>query len=136
MNRKTHCAIDERLCGEVTELSPGRCCVRLQLTEAMRADERGLAHGGFIFGAADYAAMLAVNEPYVVLGAAEVRFKRPSSVGEVLTFEAQVEGGAAGRPAVRVVGKSTDGQVAFMGTFSCAVLAQHVLGAAPPPSGF
>ena len=39
---------------------------------------------GFIFGAADYAAMLAVNQPNVVLGAAETHFLKPSRVGDVL----------------------------------------------------
>jgi acyl-coenzyme A thioesterase PaaI-like protein len=43
----------------------------------MAADQRGLVHGGFTFGLADYAAMVAVNDPNVVLGAAEVRFLAP-----------------------------------------------------------
>lgn len=32
----------------------------------MAADEYRLVHGGFIFGLADYAVMLAINEPTVV----------------------------------------------------------------------
>ncbi len=57
----------------------------------MAADERGLVHGGFVFGLADYAAMLAVNHPNVVLASAEVRFLKPVVVGERLVAEAWVE---------------------------------------------
>jgi acyl-coenzyme A thioesterase PaaI-like protein len=62
----------------------------------MAADDRGLVHGGFVFGLADHAAMLAVNDPFVVLGSAEVRFLRPVVVGERLVAEARV-GEVAGR---------------------------------------
>jgi len=48
--------------------------IRLKCAQCMAADESGLVHGGFIFGLADYAAMLAVNHPDVVLGAAETCF--------------------------------------------------------------
>lgn len=56
----------------------------------MAADEAGLVHGGFVFGLADYAAMLAVNHPHVVLGAAQVRFVKPVAVGDRLLAVADV----------------------------------------------
>ena len=59
-------------------------------TNAMAADDIGLVHGGFIFGMADYAAMLAVNDPNVVLGAADVKFLKPVSVQETVVAEARV----------------------------------------------
>ena len=71
MNIQTHSAIDRGLCGKPLELEEGRAVVRLETRDVMRADERGLVHGGFLFGALDYAAMLAVNHPHVVLGKAE-----------------------------------------------------------------
>jgi len=43
----------------------------------MAADARGLVHGGFTFGLADYAAMLAVNEPTVVLASAQTKLITP-----------------------------------------------------------
>ena len=55
----------------------------------MAADGSGLAHGGFIFGLADYAAMIAVNHPNVVLGAAEVRFLKPVVSGETVVARGQ-----------------------------------------------
>ena len=74
MELKTHQSIDRSLCGEVVELGDGYAKVRLVTTQQMVTDDRGLVHGGFTFGAADFAAMAAVNDPYVVLVAAEVCF--------------------------------------------------------------
>ena len=92
MEIKTHLSIDKQLCGQVVELGEGRAVVNLMLTPNMSADKRGLVHGGFIFGLADYAAMLAVNDPNVVLGAAETRFLKPCQVGETIEANAQVVG--------------------------------------------
>ena len=61
MNINTHHHIDSRLCGTPVELSKGYARVEIDTISAMRADDSGLIHGGFIFGLADYAAMLAVN---------------------------------------------------------------------------
>ena len=63
----THLAIDRRLCGEPLEIAEGSAIVVLVTLPEMAADDRGLVHGGFVFGLADYAAMLAVNDPLVVL---------------------------------------------------------------------
>ncbi len=70
MEIKTHLAIDRRLCGEPLELREGFASVELTTTREMEADSSGLVHGGFVFGLADHAAMLAVNHPNVVLGQA------------------------------------------------------------------
>lgn len=118
----THPAIDHRLCGHVREIGIDRSRVELLLLEEMQADATGLVHGGFIFGAADYAAMLAVNDPNVVLGSAEVRFVRPSRVGDTLGFEARVESSDGRKRTVSVVGKGTDGAEVFVGRFVCFVL--------------
>ena len=56
--------------------------VKLKTNEKMVADEKGLIHGGFIFSVADYSAMLAVNEPTVVLAGANVKFLKPVIVGD------------------------------------------------------
>lgn len=95
----------------------------------MAADERGLVHGGFVFGLADYAAMLAVNHPNVVLGSAEVRFLKPVTVGERLVAHATVEE-TDGRKS-RVLVEVRRGEEAVMsGSFRCFTLERHVLGAA------
>jgi acyl-coenzyme A thioesterase PaaI-like protein len=123
----THLAVDHRLCGHVREIGSDRSAVELLLLEEMRTDATGLVHGGFIFGAADYAAMLAVNDPNVVLGSAEVRFKRPSRVGESLVFDARVESADGRKRTVSVAGKNAAGAEVFAGRFVCFVLDEHAL---------
>lgn len=48
MTINTHLEINQDLCGRVTELQQGRCTLELEPTAQMRADDRGLVHGGFI----------------------------------------------------------------------------------------
>ena len=85
MRPQTHLSIDPRLCGAPVTLSPGQATVQFVATAQMAVDEHGLVHGGFVFGLADHAAMLAVNDPNVVLGAADTRFLAPVRVGDVVT---------------------------------------------------
>lgn len=95
----------------------------------MAADDRGLVHGGFVFGLADYAAMVAVGDPNVVLGAAESRFTAPVRVGEtvIATAEASGEGKKRTVTVSASVNQPGDGREVFRGTFTCFVLDQHVL---------
>jgi len=127
MQPDTHLNIDSTLCGSVVELSRNRSRVRLDLIASMGADAYGLVHGGFVFGAADYAAMLAVNAPNVVLAGAEVKFLAPSRVGDFLVFDAAVQDPDARKIKVDVVGKDSNDTVCFEGTFTCVVPAKHVL---------
>ncbi len=124
----THLTIDRSLCGEPLELSPGRARVALVTRGEMAADERGLVHGGFVFGLADYAAMLAVDHPNVVLGAAEVRFLAPCVVGERLVAEARLDGEEGSKKRVSVEVRR-DATVLLRGLFTCFVLLTHVLDA-------
>ena len=127
MDANTHLGIDRRLSGTPVALSDGFARVRLATTAAMTADDRGLVHGGFIFGLADYAAMLAVNDPNVVLGAAETRFLAPVKVGDAVTAEAEVTD-AKGRKRVLAVTARVGDREVFRGTFTAFVLDAHVLG--------
>jgi uncharacterized protein (TIGR00369 family) len=90
-DQRTHEKISPALCGRVVELTAGRARVVLDTSAEMAADGRGLVHGGFTFGLADYAAMLAVNEPTVVLANATAKFLAPVVVGDRLEAEASVE---------------------------------------------
>lgn len=127
MEPNTHPAIDRRLCGVPLELAEGTARVAFTAMPEMAADARGLVHGGFVFGLADYAAMLAVNHPNVVLAGAEVRFLKPVVVGEMLVAEAWVEEGDGRKSRVRVE-VLRDGDTVMSGDFRCVTLARHVLG--------
>lgn len=124
----THRAIDPKLCGELVRLAPNQAEVELQTHAGMAADEHGLVHGGFLFGAADYAAMLAVNHPNVVLGSARVQFTAPTRVGERVRFTAVVVSERGRKREVEVAGRASDDAApCFVGSFTCVVLDRHVL---------
>ncbi|MCC7071288.1 MAG: PaaI family thioesterase [Deltaproteobacteria bacterium] len=123
---RTHARIDHGLCGTPRSLGEGTAEVELSLTEIMRVDDSGLTHGGFTFGLADHAAMLAVNEPTVVLAEASMRFLAPTVVGDLLLARARVSEAAGKRRAVVVEVRRGDALVAE-GSFACAVPSRHVL---------
>jgi len=127
MEPRTHLQADPRLCGTAVELDEGSARVALEVIDSMIVDAQGLVHGGFVFGLADYAAMLAVNEPNVVLGAAETRFLKPVRRGDHLIATAQTVDVLGRKHQVRVEASANSEKV-FEGTFTCFVLERHVLG--------
>ena len=123
---RTHLGIDERLCGTPRRIEPGRAVVDWRGGVETGADAQGLVHGGFVFGLADYAAMLAINEPNVVLAAAEIRFLAPVQVGEPLTADASVAESEGRKHRVEVEVRRQDTLV-MTGSFRCVVTPRHVL---------
>ncbi|NQU13009.1 MAG: hotdog fold thioesterase [Desulfobacteraceae bacterium] len=126
MKIETHNDIDQRLCGTPILLEEDFSKVQLLATEEMAVDGTGLVHGGFVFGLADYAAMIAVNHPNVVLGAANVKFLKPVRVDDMVEAEAKVVSKAGKRHTVFVTAKKGHKQI-FEGEFTCFVLDRHVL---------
>jgi acyl-coenzyme A thioesterase PaaI-like protein len=126
MQPNTHLAINPRLCGTPLHLEPGRALVRLATTPEMGADAQGLVHGGFVFGLADYAAMLAVNDPFVVLGSADLRFTSPVRVGDIVEAMAEVTETKGKKQVVSVMARVME-RVVMTGTLTAFVLEKHVL---------
>ncbi|MDY6905317.1 MAG: PaaI family thioesterase [Thermodesulfobacteriota bacterium] len=126
MDIATHKTIDRELCGTPLAMGEGYCKVTLTTVNRMAVDDKGLVHGGFVFGLADYAAMLAVNHPNVVLAGAEVKFTKPVRAGETLTAEATVDRVENRKHMVTVSVKRENAEV-FNGRFSCFILEAHVL---------
>ena len=126
MEQRTHRLASPRLVGRPLVIGPGKAEVELLTTGEMAVDEHGLVHGGFTFGLADYAAMLAVNEPTVVLGKAEVRFLKPVKVGDRLLARAEVVEDLGRKKVVRAEVFREKERV-FEGTFHCYVPERHVL---------
>lgn len=127
MHVKTHKLSNPHLVGSPINIVDGvEATVRLRATQDMAVDERGLIHGGFIFGLADYAAMLAVNDPNVVLAGSKVRFLAPVKVGDEMIAEAKVVGEEGRKNSVFVKVFVEDREV-LEGNFICLVLDRHVL---------
>lgn len=127
MQLNTHLNIDTSLCGKVTKLEENYAEVLLCTTQQMSADAQGLVHGGFVFGAADYAAMCAVNDPYVVLGASSSKFIAPVKVGDAVLCKAKIVT-TKGKKSVVEVEAFVNEKPVFEGDFTTFVLTSHVLG--------
>ena len=127
MGVKTHRRAKAPLLGRpILVRDDAEAVVELKAVEEMAVDDRGLIHGGFTFGLADYAAMLAVNHPYVVLGSSQVRFLAPVRVGDVMRARAEVVEREGRRREVSV--EVQVGAVRVLtGTMTCYVLDGHVL---------
>ena len=123
---QTHRAIRHELCGEPVELVAGFCRARLTTTPEMAADDRGLVHGGFLFGLADHAAMLAINHPNVVLGSAQTRFLKPVVVGETVDATASLVDSEGPRHLVAVEVRQGE-ELVLSGELVCFTLDRHVL---------
>lgn len=126
MKPNTHLGISEKLCGRVESIEEGTATVALTTTSTMAADDEGLVHGGFVFGAVDYAAMLAVNDPNVVLGSADVRFVAPVKVDDEVLCVATVTETKGKKRVLEVTATVSDGLV-LRGTMVAFVLDDHVL---------
>lgn len=124
---KTHMRADASLLGQPVLIDDDvEAVVELTASEKMAVDEVGLIHGGFIFGLADYAAMLAVNHPNVVLGSSEVRFLAPVIVGNLMIARARVVKRKGNQRQVSVdilVGEKK----VLTGLMTCHILHEHVL---------
>ncbi len=127
MQLNTHLNINTSLCGRVIKLQENYAEVLLHTTQQMAADTQGLVHGGFIFGAADYAAMSAVNDPYVVLGASSSKFIAPVKVGAAVICKATITSKKGKKAEVNVKAFVNENLV-FEGNFTTFVLPAHVLG--------
>ena len=125
-NQVTHYKINSSLCGKLLILTDGYSRIELSTTEEMIVDDMGLIHGGFIFSLADYAAMLAVNHPNVVLGAAEVRFIQPVRLFDKIIAEAKLERVESKKHYVNVEVKRNE-IILFQGKFTCFTPKNHVL---------
>jgi len=122
----THESINQDLCGEIQKLELGYVEVELMTTDDMVADDMGLIHGGFVFSAADYAAMAAVNERNVVLVASECQFLSPVKLGDVVKIIAKVRHKEGRKRNVEVEAFVTEIKV-FSGLFKTVITERHVL---------
>ena len=123
---KTHDLISSTYSGDLDLLEEGKAVVSLSTIDEMSVDKMGLVHGGFIFSAADFAAMAAVNEKNVVLAASKCEFLSPVKVGDVVKFTAQVRQKDGRKRNVKVEGKLGKVKV-FTGDFKTVITERHVL---------
>ena len=128
MEQKTHLLTSKDFVGQVVQIQTDQqATVVLKTAELIRVDERGLVHGGFAFGLADYAAMSAVNDPFVVLLSSQVKFLRPVTAGDELTARASVAEKDGRKRKVQVEVFNQKKERVLEGEFFCLILQKHVL---------
>ena len=123
---KTHLTTSKQWVGSPVELSEGKAVVELETLPGMAVDDFNLVHGGFIFGLADYAAMLSINHPNVVLGGSSNRFLKPVVAGEKVVAIATLARQEGKKNIIEVVVNRGD-EAVFTGEFTCFIPEKHVL---------
>jgi acyl-coenzyme A thioesterase PaaI-like protein len=113
----THENINRDLNGELLKLEKGYVELRLTTTSDMVVDDQGLIHSGFVFSAADFAAMAAVNERNVV---------SPVKFGDEVNFVARVRHTEGRKRNIYVEAHVLDIKV-FEGEFKTVITDRHVL---------
>jgi acyl-CoA thioesterase len=122
----SHYEINQSLTGTLEELEEGFAKVLFTATEDMIVDRRGMIHSGFIFGAANYAAMAAVNVSTAILAVSKTNFLAPLSVNDEAYFEATALQKDTRKRNVMVVGYFNNIKF-FEGEFTIVVLEHHPL---------
>ena len=123
---KTHQKTNSNISGEITVLENGYVEVLLTTTPDMVVDDMGLIHGGFVFSAADYAAMAAVNEQNVVLVACNCQFLSPVKLRDEVRVTAKLRHKEGKKRNVHVEAYVLDIKV-FEGDFNTVITERHVL---------
>ncbi len=128
ISQNTHLKASEKFIGKVISIEKTKAVVQLKITDEMVVDNFGLSHGSFTFGLADYAAMVLINKPNVVLGKAEVKFIKPTVLGNILeaiaVYKEQIN---EVKSVIEVSVLNEDNVKVFEGEFVCFSLENHVL---------
>lgn len=122
---KTSPNIKLNLSGVVTKLEPGHAKTLFHTHVDMVGDGEGLIHSGFVFSAANYAALASINEVHSVVISSRINFFAPTRLGETIEFDASAHFNESKKREVRVVGKTKDIKV-FEGVFQVVVLDDHI----------
>ncbi len=122
---KTHSKIRTNLCGTIVKLDSGYSKTTLQTTKDMILDNLGLIHSGFIFGAADYAAAVAVNEFNVIIIGSRSQFLAPAKIDDLIEFEAKAKFEDSRKREIAVTAHINEIKI-YEGVFQAVVLEQHI----------
>lgn len=79
------------LVGNIVKMTYEEVITKFVPTKQMISDESNLIHSGFIFNAANYAAMCLVNQPHAITIGSEVEFLAPVEFEQEMMFLATVK---------------------------------------------
>lgn len=124
---KSSALINQNIVGFLEEIAPGEATVKLICTDDMVADQKGLIHTGFMFNSANYAALLAINEPNAITIVSKANFLLPAVLDDEIIFKAHAMQTESRKRVVRVDGFLRDNKI-FEAEFSIVVMDRHILG--------
>ncbi|PAF54534.1 thioesterase [Helicobacter sp. 13S00482-2] len=107
--------IDTSLCGDLTFLSKNSAQSIFIPKESMISDDN-MIHNGFIFNAASYVALCAINQKNSIIIGSEVKFFAPIELGHEINFRANAIQTESKKTEVRVEGFLLDIKI-FDGAF-------------------
>lgn len=118
--------LDSGICGELVKISDLHAETVLKTDDRMVADDYGLVHPGFVFSAASFCAIAAINDPNAIVVTSESKFLSPIEKGNELHFFAKVLQNDTKKREVKVTGTLL-GLKIFEGMFDVAVFDKHIL---------
>ncbi len=122
----THQKLKPTFSGQITSLGNSLAQTVFHTTNEMSVDMLGLVHSGFIAGAAEYAAIAAINEENLVIIASKTKFLAPAKSGDIIAFKAKAKFEDSRKREVNVTGEISEIKV-FEGIFQAVVLEKHIL---------
>lgn len=117
---QTCTALKSELCGSIIKMTYEEVMTKFVPTKQMISDESNLIHSGFIFNAANYAAMCLVNQPHAITIGAEVEFLAPVEFEQEMMFLATIKQSNAKKFEISVKGTLLDIKI-FEAIFHIAV---------------
>lgn len=102
---KTHTELDASFAGHIESIATDKCIVSLITTERMSADAQNLVHSGFIGSAAEYAALVVVNEANGMIFSVSSQYYACARVGDEVRFTAKVRHSDSRKREVDVIAK-------------------------------
>lgn len=88
---KAYTALKADFCGKIIKHSTEEVITHFNPTKQMVCDENNLIHSGFIFSAANYAAMCLINHPNALTIKSEVEFLAPLELDQEMVFLATIK---------------------------------------------
>jgi acyl-CoA thioesterase len=102
---RTHTELDPNQVGHVDHLNPDESRITLTTSRSMHADMENLVHSGYIGSSAEYAALIAVNEPNAMIYSVSSQYFACARVGDDVSYKATVKHSEGRKRDVTVVGK-------------------------------
>ncbi len=122
----THEKLDPSMCGEVLELTESNAITFLKTNIEMVADNQDMIHAGFIFNAAAFCAVAAINDPTCVIVGADSKFLAPIELGNDILFTARALQKDSKKKEVIVTGTVLEIKV-FEAMFYVVTFDKHIL---------